>query len=402
MRTTTPRGLAALFLPGAFLVLASAPHPAEAAAVSLNAAAFQKPMPDGSSVTMWGFGPGASGTPTVPGPAIVVPAGDTALDVTLTNNLAVPVSFVILGQAAPTVGGILPGPTWVDSTGTVLGTTARPANPDARIRSFTAETPAGGTTTYRFSGLRPGTYLYESGTHQAVQVQMGLYGAMTQNAAEATAGPPATLAQAYAGLSHDTELTLLYSEVDPALHGAVALGTYGTAAYPSTMGYEPKFFLVNGEAYVAGPPTPPAIAAGTANGSTLIRFLNAGLNTHVPTLLGGTLSLVAEDGNRYSYPMQQYSVPLPAGKTADAIFTAPAAGDYPLFDRALALVNGLATDGGMRTVLAVGASTGPIAVADAYSTVEDTQLVQAAATGVSTGPNILSKDVRPGPSILIP
>ena len=382
MRTTTPRGLAALLLPGTLLALAGTPQVAGAASVALNAAAFQKPMPDGSSVTMWGFGSGASGTPTVPGPAIVVPAGDTVLDVTLTNNLPVPVSFVILGQAAPTVGGVLPGPTWVDSAGTVLGTSSRPANPDARIRSFTQETPAGGTTTYRFSSLRPGTFLYESGTHQAVQVQMGLYGAMTQNAVEASAGPPATLAQAYAGLSHDTELTLLYSEVDPALHGAVGGGTYGTAAYPSTMGYEPKFFLVNGEAFEAGPPASPALPAGNANGRTLIRFLNAGLNTHVPTLLGGTLSLVAEDGNRYSHARQQYSVPLPAGKTADAIFTAPAAGEYPLFDRALALVNGLATDGGMRTALAVGASTGPTAVADAYSTAEDTQLVEAAATGV--------------------
>lgn len=380
MRSITPRGLATLLLPAAILV--GVPRTAEAVlAVSLNAASFPMPMPDTSSVTMWGFGRGAAGAPTVPGPPIVVPVGETVLDVTLTNNLTVPVSFVILGQAAPSVGGVVPGPTFVDSTGAVLGTGSRPAgNRDARIRSFTQETQPGATVTYRFSGLRPGTYLYESGTHQAVQVQMGLYGAMTQNSANAAAGPPPVLAQAYPGVSYDTQQTLLYSEVDPALHAAVAGGTYGTPAYPSTFAYAPQFFLVNGAAYVAG--TTAALPAGNANGATLLRLLNAGLSTHVPTLLGGTLRLVAEDGNAYPHARQQYSAPLPAGKTTDAIFTAPAAGDYPLFDRALALMNGASTDGGLRTVLSVAAAAGPTAVADAYSTAEDEPLVVAAAAGV--------------------
>jgi FtsP/CotA-like multicopper oxidase with cupredoxin domain len=52
-----------------------------------------------------------------------------------------------------------------------------------RVVSMTAETPPGGTQEYLFTGLKPGTFLYESGTHQAVQVQMGLYGAMTKDAA---------------------------------------------------------------------------------------------------------------------------------------------------------------------------------------------------------------------------
>lgn len=384
MRRTAPRGLAALFLPAVMMGLA--PHAEALTPVSLNAASFPQQMPDGSSVTMWGFGPGANGAPTVPGPAIVVPAGETVLEVTLTNNLTVPVSIVILGQAAPTVGGSLPGPTFVNSAGTQTWTGSRPPGiRDARIRSFTRETAPGDTVTYTFSGLRPGTYLYESGTHQAVQVQMGLYGAMTLNAADAVAGPPAVLPQAYPGVSYDTEVTLLYSEVDPALHAAVAGGTYGTPAYPSTINYEPKFFLVNGAAYSAGPPPTPAVPAGTASGSTLLRLLNAGLNTHVPTLLGGTLSLVAEDGNAYPHARHQYSAPLPAGKTADAIFSAPAAGDYPLFDRALALMAGPASDSGLRTVLAVGASVGPAAAPDAYPVGEDTALVVPA-------PGVLAND----------
>lgn len=390
MKSTTHRGLAALLLPAA--LLARPPRVAEAVmAVSMNAAAFPKAMPDATSVTMWGFGPGSAGAPTVPGPPIVVPAGETVLEVTLTNNLSVPVSIVVLGQAAPTVGGSVPGPTYVDSAGTQTWTGSRPPGVrDARIRSFTQETPPGGTVVYTFSGLRPGTYLYESGTHQAVQVQMGLYGRVTLNAADAAAGPPAVLAQAYSDVSFDTEVTLLYSEIDPALHGAVAGGTYGTAAYPSTIGYEPRFFLVNGEPFAAGPPATPSVPAGSANGSTLLRLLNAGLRTHVPTLLGGTFSLVAEDGNPYSHARRQYSVPLPAGKTIDALFVAPAAGDYPLFDRALALVSGTATDSGLRTVLAVGAALGPAAAADAYATGEDAALVVPA-------PGVLTND-DPGTS----
>ena len=53
----------------------------------------------GNPVPMWGFGLDAN-PPTVPGPAIVVPPGDTSLTINLTNNLPEPVSIVIPGQIA--------------------------------------------------------------------------------------------------------------------------------------------------------------------------------------------------------------------------------------------------------------------------------------------------------------
>ena len=45
-----------------------------------------------------------------------------------------------------------------------------------------------GRTTIPLAAIAPGTYLYHSGTHPAVQVQMGLYGALTKNAVDGGGG----------------------------------------------------------------------------------------------------------------------------------------------------------------------------------------------------------------------
>lgn len=50
-------------------------------------------------------------------------------------------------------------------------------------------------------------------------------------------------------------------------------------------------------------------------------------------LLGMYMSVIAEDGNVYSFPKGQYSLTLPAGQTKDAIVTPSADGAYPLIDR---------------------------------------------------------------------
>ncbi len=340
---------------------------ASAAVFNLRTGTTTKTMPGtGENVTMWGFALvsydiGAGVVPgddvvRVPGPALTMPTGDTTLTVNLTNNLPVPISLVIPGQR------IVPTPTYAGG----------------RVMSFTAEAPAsGGTASYTWNSLKAGTYLYLSGTNPAVQVQMGLYGEVRNDAA---AG------QAYAGIPYDSQVTLLYSEIDPALHTAVAGGTYGTPAYPSTVNYHPKYFLVNGEPYsTAAPP----LAAGSANGRTLVRFLNAGLETHVPTMLGSNVSAIAQDGNLYPHPARSYALTLPAGKTVDAIFTPTAAGTFPVFDRALNLTNAAMPAGGMLAYLTVAAVSGaPVATGDSYPAAEDTALSVAA-------PGVLGNDSDP-------
>ena len=298
---------------------------AAAAEFHLVAGQTVKLMPDDTSVVMWGYALdpdfGGDGVVTVPGPRLVVPPGDATLTVYLRNTLAVPVSIMIPGQIAA-----MTPVKFTDAQGR------------QRIRSFTHETAPGATGTYSWSGVRPGTHLYLSGTHSAVQVQMGLYGAATKNAAAS---------EAYVGIGYDREVVLLYSEIDPALHEAVANGTYGTPPMTSTIDYQPKYFLVNGAPYSG---TAQPYPVGLPGERTLIRFLNAGLRTHAPMLVGAHMIAVAEDGHAYPYAKEQYSIMLPAGQTKDAVFVPDAAGRYVLFDRGLNLTNAGAPNGGMFSV----------------------------------------------------
>jgi FtsP/CotA-like multicopper oxidase with cupredoxin domain len=253
---------------------------------------------------------------SVPGPRLTVPAGDTTLTIHLDNNLLVPISIVIPGQVA-TMTPVF----FTDGQGR------------QRVYSFTHETSAGNTTMvdYAWTNLKPGTYLYLSGTHPAVQVQMGLYGAVTNDVVPAGAEE-----EAYPDVTYDAEVLLLYSEIDPALHSAVDDGSYGTTGPTSTVDYRPKYFLINGEPYTA---TTLPMSAGVMGDRVLLRFLNAGLQTHVPNLLGMYMNVIAEDGNPYNYPKNQYSLPLPAGQTKDAIVVPSADGTYPLIDRMANVTN---------------------------------------------------------------
>jgi FtsP/CotA-like multicopper oxidase with cupredoxin domain len=333
----------------------------------IPANSFNNPAP----ITMWGYAKctanfASCGTATAPGPTIAATEG-TSLTIhlrnTLTGPLVEPVSVIAPGQLATMA------PVWIDpSTGTVTATGARPPGDyTSRVRSFTAETPAGNATevTYTWTNLKAGTFLYQSGTHPQVQVQMGLYGALQVY--------PATTGRAYADPSsaYDSEVTLLYSEIDPVLHQAIASGTYGpnpnapldppAGWLTSTVDYRPQYFLVNGHPFAS---TAAPIAGGAVGKKTLLRFLNAGLSSKVPTLLGAYVSEIGEDGNFISItnaagttvaaPREQYSVFLPAGKTIDAIFTPSAAGTVAVFDRRMNLSNAGVSPGGQLTYLAVG------------------------------------------------
>lgn len=330
----------------AALLLGLAAHPASAAEFWLRAESFVKTMPDGQAVTMWGYAPcgaafGGCGAATVPGPALTVPTGEGLTIHLFNNGLPEAVSMTIPGQPAAT-----------DGVNPIQVT--RIVNPvTGRIRAFTHEVAAGNSTDYVWpvGTIKPGTYLYQSGSHPAVQVQMGLYGALENDAA-------ATNAYGVTETDYDADLTLLFSEVDPALHAAVAAGHYGPPPAPpvpvdwmtSTVDYQPKYFLVNGEAFAPGmSPT----VLGTTGQTVLLRLLNAGLKTRLPSFGGFTLEMVAEDGNRYPFAQQGVQAELYAGKTVDAIVVVPGAGYYPVYDRALGLTNGTAPGGGMLRYLQV-------------------------------------------------
>lgn len=345
------------------LLLLASNH-ANALNINLCSGEFSKTMPDGTAVKMWGYGV-EDGTPTcasatIPGPQITVPVGDPDLNITLRNTLSESVSIIIPGLTG--LAGNTPVFLPPDSQGR------------SRVKSLASETLTGASTLYSFAA-KPGTYLYQSGTHPAVQVQMGLYGAATQNA---TAG------EAYSGISHDNEIVMLYSEIDPDMHDAIAgtadnltAPTYATATGPtSTINYKARYFLVNGEPFTS---TAAKLPIGDKGDRVLIRFLNAGLESHAPVLQGQHMSLVAEYGNPYPLSRQQYSILLPAGVTKDAIFTPATSGDFPLYDRRLRLTNSSSTGvGGLMSIMSVAEPVvvNPvIASDDIASTAEDIALL---------------------------
>lgn len=349
--------LAASWLLGIALALG----PAHAADVYLVAKPLDMTMPDSTVVPMWGLAVDADGdlstddgeAASVPGPPIDL-EGDADLTIHLRNDLGSPVSIVIPGQEMP-VSGCAATPTWTDGT-------AGPRGGDAskRVRSFGCEASPGGTQTYAWTAatsnpLKPGSYVYHSGTHPQVQVQMGLYGALRAKPASGVA---------YPGVTFDREVDLLFSEVDPALHAAIdAEAGGGGVSIPratSTLSYHPRYFLINGEAQEApgGALTclAPAGGALAADEVVLLRLMNAGLKEHAPMLLGGRWTLVGDGGNPVAFPREQYSAFLQAGSSKDVTFSSASAGVFPILDRRLNLTNHLEGDGGMQTCLEIAAA----------------------------------------------
>jgi FtsP/CotA-like multicopper oxidase with cupredoxin domain len=350
---------------------------ANAVTFNLCTSSITKTMPDGNMVTMWGYAldtavpPILDCTAVVPGPRLTVPDGDTVLTINLRNTLAETTSIIIPGLTSPTP----PVPAFItDSQGRI------------RHTSMTHEAAAnGGIATYAFNAT-PGTYLYQSGSHPAVQVQMGLYGAVTNDT---------LIGEAYPSVTYDNEVLLLYSEIDPGLHTAVTDGTYGDKnilnnPYLSTINYQPKYFLVNGAPYTASTLD---IPAGVTGETTLIRFLNAGLESHAPVLMGDTMDILGEYGSPYPYKRKQYSFELVAGQSRDALFSPTIAKRYALFDRRLRLTNNMQSEGGLMSFLSVTARVGaPIAVIDSATTDEDTVITALNLAGNDTDDGVIDLD----------
>lgn len=345
--------LPALLHSSVAVLLALAASQPMAASVTLCAERYTQDLPLAPATPMWGYRQVAAeadcataGTATSPGPVIVVPPADTSLTITLVNRLPVPTSIVIAAQNLPTDGSnLLPAVLAADLVGAACtpNAGADPAAPDhpqnCRVRSFTGETDAGASRTYTFSNLRPGTYLYQSGTHPQVQVQMGLYGLMKHDAA---------IGQLFAGAAgaFDADVPVVLSEVDPVQHATIdaTLGTAGNqgawkAGGNSTLNYAPRYFLINGKVFNGSAPTANDLVVSAPSGSQRIalRIANAGLASRVLMLNQGTLKLLTEDGYPYVAAREQASALLPAGKTTDALITRTVSLDTSVTDRSVAL-----------------------------------------------------------------
>ncbi len=294
-----PSALAALIT---VCVTVSLPLGLHAKSYDLRADTASITMPDGTVVPVWGFADitagSGDGIVKVPGPALDLPAADTNLTINLTNKLPVPVSIYIPGlRLAPA-----------------------PANVGGRVMSFTAHAPAapaGGQTTasFSFTGLKPGTFIYQSGSNPSAQIPMGLYGAVIVR--------PAAANQAYndAASAYDNEQVVVFSEIDPAFNSYVSSNkTTIDAAHKInySLSYAPKYFLINGKTYPDTTSPASQLVAPPAR-KTLLRLINAGSQNHVPTIAGKPVRIIGEDGNFLTYARNEHAPVLPAGKTLDAI-----------------------------------------------------------------------------------
>lgn len=476
--------LRASLLAPALLIPAIAAAQTSSLTVNLIAQRMTAVTPDGASTPMWGYcqstsavdasgnpvttvttgggapcvaDPGASApnpTPWSPGPTLVVPAG-SALTINLTNNLQASTSIRIVGQIGTSASGNavprVPSPlhagqpaiTWPTHNPAASFTPA--VQPD-RARAFVPEAAAwsgaaGGTQSYSWSNLQPGTYLYEAASVPSLQVPMGLYGVLivTKAPSASTAGGTIdTAGQAYPNVSYDADATVLFSEIDPRQNAAVDAAAAArhddvltlfndtscatAACYPPAVNYAPTYFLVNGRAF---DPTNPALSSiptsGNAkvSGQVLLRLLNAGLRTHVPSLVGvpDSVQLVAEDAHPLPGNARlQSQVLLTAGKVMDVVikpnWTASTTGStavgtydavaFPIFDRALSLTSSnldhqtAVANSGMIGYIAVqdgGAATVTPAVPAALQGKARDDIFAAALGSIFNG-NVLSNDVN--------
>jgi FtsP/CotA-like multicopper oxidase with cupredoxin domain len=269
---------------------------------SLTARTGYNETPDGNSILMWSYAV-TGGAFQSPGPVLCVTQGDT-VTVNLHNTLPEPVSVIFPGQEG------------------VTGTGA--------AGLLTAEAPSGGDATYTFVAGQPGTYLYQSGSDQSKQVEMGLYGALIVR----PAGHADYAYDAPTQFNAGREYLVLLAEIDPDLHAAVETGgTYDFTAvhnrYFTVNGREfPDTIADNGVSWLPGQPYGALIRIQPYDPArnplpALIRMINVGVDNHPFHPHGNHLSLIAQDGRLFRTPVntdassEHFAETIGSGQTED-------------------------------------------------------------------------------------
>jgi len=272
---------------------------------------------DGASIYAWGYSMSDSPVMQLPGPTLIVTAGDV-VTVTLANNLP---------AAAGNVSIVFPGHTLTSTAGGVPGVLTQEAVPE-------------GSVTYTFTAGQPGTYHYHSGTRPDLQVEMGLYGALIVRPSSYVAADPSTWrAYDHPDTGYDREYLFLLSEIDFDVHRAAELQAAGAGPIDVGSGpFSPEYWLMNGR---TGPDT--MAAAGTGVLPTqpynalprmhpgerlLLRVVGAGRDMHPLHTHGnharvlardGRLLLSATDSTKLAGPLL-FTIASVPGQTVDAVF----------------------------------------------------------------------------------
>lgn len=266
---------------------------------------------DGNSVYAWGYANGADSM-QYPGVTMIVNQGET-VTVNLSNELPVPVSIIFPGQEG------------VAGSGGTAGLIAQEAP------AMSGGVP--GTVSYTFTATHAGTYLYHSGTQPALQVEMGLLGALVVR--------PAVANQAYAhpDTRFDHEYLFLLTEMDERIHDEVELlVAYEQPIDVDTRAYAPEYWFINGrnapdtmlDSSTPWLPTQPynSMPRMHPGEKLLMRVINAGRDLHPLHTHGNNFWVLARDGRMLeSAPgagpdlaFSDFTLRTVPGETYDAMF----------------------------------------------------------------------------------
>lgn len=276
--------------------------------LSLTAKEGHVSTADGSSVHFWGLANG-SALAQYPAPTIIVPQG-TTLQITLNNELPMPVSLVFPGQVG------------VTATGGSQGAITREAAP-------------AGSVTYTFTASQPGTYTYHSGTRPDLQVEMGIVGALIVR--PVVMGEVMHM-QAYAhpDTAFDQEFLFLLTEMDDKIHSLVE---QGRIAEVDTTRRWPVYWFMNGrtgpdtmvDANVPWLPSQPydCMPMFHPGQRVLMRVIGGGSDPHPLHHHGNNSTIIARNGrmlasapaNGPDLGESVFTIPSAPGETVDAIFS---------------------------------------------------------------------------------
>ncbi len=136
------------------------------------------------------------------------------------------------------------------------------------------------------------------------------------------------------GPAYDREYFLLYEDADDRWNATMGSATSMVPAE----GYEPNFFMVNGQSYPDIASDPSALIVGNVGERILIRLGNLGRMRQSLHFHGYHPEVVARNNVIETIFGEKDTVPVPPRTTTDVILTPNQVGDYPLHPHSLTAV----------------------------------------------------------------